>query len=99
MAKFKDKVSNAIWELYKIAYAESTPSADFEKLYEEAPLNDEGQKVIDYDSYYLHRDRFDELVEEVKSKYKFNQIEERSYSFHAYLGAGPTSKEPENEEE
>lgn len=99
MKKFKNKVSNAIWELYTIAYKESAPSADFEKLYEEAPLNEEGQKVIAYDDYYLHRDRFEKLIEEVGSRYKFSEWEEHSFRFNAYLGAGPTSREPLKEEE
>ena len=47
MAK-KDKVSEALWDCLVELYANSTPSADFNKLVEEAPINDRGQKDVPF---------------------------------------------------
>jgi hypothetical protein len=73
-------------------YAQSTPSADFDQLLESAPLNPEGQKVIDYDSYEIDHELLTEIVEGYVKKLKMNKYEQTGFYMNTYLGASPRSK-------
>ncbi len=59
-----------IEECYREMYREATPSADYDKLLEEASTDEWGRKVIDYNSYYLDSEKFEEIANKYKSKLK-----------------------------
>jgi hypothetical protein len=89
----RKKLEKAYHECMVRLYKEATPSADFDKLVEEAPLNNLGQKVIDFDSYELDSKTFDKIVEETIEKYKLtSKFDLSSFRFTVYLGASPRTK-------
>jgi hypothetical protein len=88
------KLEEAYFECMRRLYKESTPSADFDKLLEEAPKNEMGQKVIDFDSYIIDSNRFDEIVNEIIKEYKIkDKLYLDKFRFNIYLGASPRSSE------
>lgn len=87
------KLSKAWKEIMIELYKHATPSADFEKLLEEAPLNERGEKVIDFNSYEIEEDKMKEIVESVIKKYKItNNRQQSKIYFNVYLGASPKTK-------
>lgn len=87
----KNKLDKILWETYEILYAESTPKADFNELVENAKVNEEGRKEIDFMSYSINGDRYDEIVENQMKKYKLKPHERNVFKIQAYLGCGPKS--------
>lgn len=59
----KKKLDKTIWNIYRELYKNSTPSADFDKLVEEAPINEDGEREIDFMSYEIDQSVYDNIVE------------------------------------
>lgn len=95
MAK-KDKVSEALWDCLVELYANSTPSADFNKLVEEAPINDRGQKEIPFMDHEIDFNKMEEIVEKHRSKLlkhsRNKHFHEKQFNFNIYLGCSPKTK-------
>jgi hypothetical protein len=85
---FKD----GILECYRELYRKATPSADFDELVENAPLDEHGRKVIDFNSYKLDRFTYEDIVEKHIKRNKLKGQMARSFSIEMYLGCGPSSK-------
>jgi hypothetical protein len=82
------KIEKAVWDCYRQLYKEATPSADFDELFENAPMED-GKKRIDYMAYSLDRKRYEEIVDEYEKKIPPRY--RKGFRFEMYLGAGPKS--------
>lgn len=69
-------------------------------VFTEAPLSDEElrrrgwKKAIDFMSYYLDKERYQEIVESQAEKYKLKGYELSGFRTTMYLGWGPTSYKP-----
>lgn len=87
------KEDDAIMECYRRLYANSTPSADFDQLFEEAEINEFGQKKIDFNSYEIEQKTFEQIlndiVKEYKIKYKWRQ---QAFKNTITLGVSPKFK-------
>ena len=79
---------NCIRELYETSEHLSGVKVDFDKIYSEAPLNEEGKKVINYDEYYLDRVVFEDIVK--KHIGKLPEWKRKGISGLIYLGSSPT---------
>jgi hypothetical protein len=79
-------------DCYKELYKESTPSADFDELVKNATINEQGQKMIDFDAYEIDFDKYHEIVEKYIKKIKLTSYEERGFRFEMFLGCGPRTK-------
>jgi len=91
--KNKDKNDQILHEMYKLAFAASEPPADFDKLMEEAELNDEGKKVIPYMNHECKREVLEEIFNSTLKKYKIkNPRVVSAFSFHFWLGCSPKTK-------
>lgn len=92
----KDKVSQALWDCLVELYANSTPSADFNKLVEDAPINKDGRKEIAFDDYEIEQSKMEEIIEKHRSKLlkhsRNKHYHERQFNFNIYLGCSPRSK-------
>jgi hypothetical protein len=91
----KDKMTEAVFDCLRELYANSEPSADFDKLFEEAPTNEEGQKVIDFMAYEIDKDKMTEIVDKHKAKLKSRRVSPSvidAFIFNIYLGASPKTK-------
>jgi hypothetical protein len=86
------KEEQAIHECYFLLYKNATPSADFDLLLAQAPLNKQGQKVIDFMSYEIEESKFTEIVESVAKKYRFNKYKSKALQFTILMGASPKFK-------
>jgi len=65
-----DKESTIVWEIYRRLYKAATPSADFDELVKNAPVNDRGQKEIDFNSYSVDENVFHDIIEDEIKKHK-----------------------------
>ena len=94
--KIKDKVSKALWDCLVELYSNSTPSADFNKLVDEAPINKDGQKEIPFMDYEIEYEKMEEIIAKHRSKllkYSRNKYYHRKqFDFNIYLGCSPKSK-------
>lgn len=88
-----EKENKAIEECYVELYKNSTPSADFNKLLEEAEENERGEKVIDFDSYEIEESKFNEIIESIIIKYKIKpKYRVEAFKSSMYLGVSPKFK-------
>jgi hypothetical protein len=93
----KNKLEEAVMECYRELYKAATPSADFDKLVEEAPLNKHGQKEIDFMAYEIDADLMEDIVNGIIKKYKIKPDKMIStFRGAIYLGASPKTKRNES---
>ena len=83
---------DAVMDCYRELYKKATPSADFDELVANAPLNERGQKVIDFNAYKLDRFTYEDIVEKHIKRNKLKNYEAKSFRIEMYLGCGPTTK-------
>jgi hypothetical protein len=89
--KYNDAVMTCYIELYK----QSTPSADFQELMDNATINDRGQKEIPFNDYEIEEKLFDSVIDSVIKKYKFKNWEARGLKNSILLGCSPKFKRNE----
>lgn len=83
------KEEQAMMECYKMLYENSTPPANFEQLMEEAPLNEFGQKVIDYMAYEIEEKLCMEIIDFVIKKNKLKKYVRNTFKNSILLGCSP----------
>lgn len=86
MAKDYKKLLN---EAYRRMYKAATPEADFDKLVEQAPLDRQGLKIIEYWHYTISEQKFMEIVEALKKEYKLSAKEFEQLKNTLHLGVSP----------
>jgi len=96
MTRRQTKLYNLVMDCYRELYREATPSADYDELIKNAPISDEGKKMIDFNAYELDFKKYGEIVEKYIKKGKLSYFEERGFRFEMYLGSGPRSVIKEN---
>ena len=88
----EQKENDAIMDCYTELFANSNPPADFKELMDNAPLNEMGQKEIDFMSYEIDRDKYDEIVESMIKKHKFKGYRIQMFKNTIALGCSPAFK-------
>ena len=88
----EEKNDKALMECYIELYANSTPSADFMELVNNAEINERGQKVIDYYAYEIEEDKFNAIVDSILKKYKYKSFLKRAFRNTVLLGCSPKFK-------
>jgi hypothetical protein len=78
--------------LYKRAFAESDPPADFDELLEKAELNDRGQKIIPFMDHECDHEKLEEIFETTMEEYKVPKDRIKAFSFHFWMGCSPKSR-------
>jgi hypothetical protein len=87
--KKEDKI---LLKIYQDLYKASTPSADFDELMANAPLNELGQKVIDFMAYEISEKEFNEVLERNLKSVKEPKYRKQMYRDTVLLGASPKFK-------
>lgn len=87
------KGKKIVFEIYRELFKNSTPAADFDELYENAEINEDGRRVIDFMAYEIDKDKFEEIMNGILSKYKMTEWERRSIKHTVYLGCSPKYKD------
>lgn len=82
-------------ELYRRAFAQSTPQGDFDALMENAETNQWGQKVIPYMDYECEAEVLEEIFNSIMKEFKVPVPRRKAFSFHFYLGCSPKTKRKE----
>jgi hypothetical protein len=85
----QNKLDAALFDCYRELFANSTPKGDFDKLVEEAQLNEMGQKVIPFDDYEISEDLFKEIIESTIKKHKVPKHYHQRFSTTIHLGCSP----------
>lgn len=93
----KNKLEEAVMECYRELYKAATPSADFDKLVEEAPVNKQGQKEIDFMAYEIDSDVMEDIINGIIKKYKIKPDKMvNAFRGAIYLGASPKTRRNES---
>jgi hypothetical protein len=86
----------AMFECYRRMYKASTPSADFDKLVEEAEVNEQGQKVIDFMSYEISESEYMQILDDVIKEFKVKpKYKAQAFKVSIHLGCSPKFKRDE----
>jgi len=83
----------AILECYQLLYLNATPSANFDLLVENAQINTQGQKVINYDFYEIEGDVFDKIIIDMIKKHKIKKDYRKMFERTILLGCSPKFKQ------
>ena len=94
MAK-KIKDEEIMHELYRRAFAASTPPGDFDELMDKAEINQFGQKVIPYMDYECPHEVLEKILEDTLTEYKVPKHRVNAFSFNFWLGCSPKSAKKE----
>jgi hypothetical protein len=90
------KEQQIIWDIYKDLYKESTPSADFDKLVEEAPINSMGEKDIGFMNHVISESKFDEILDRHLKGHRITKLKQLMIRNTVLLGCSPKFKKEEN---
>ena len=82
-------------ECYRKLYKASTPSADFDELVNNASIDENGQKVIDFMAYEICEYEFSEIVSDVIKEYKIRSHRQDLFKNTILLGCSPKFKKTE----
>ena len=85
----QDKIDKAIHKCYVELFKNSTPSADFDLLVENATINEYGQKEINFMSHEIDPDKYDEIVSSVIKEFKIKGWYEKAFKATIALGCSP----------
>lgn len=85
----------ALRECYRKLYKASTPSADFDELLKNAIINENGQKVIDYNAHEICEYEFFEIMSDVIKEYKIRTHRQDLFKNTILLGCSPKFKKTE----
>ena len=89
------KEEEAMRECYRKLYKASTPSADFDELLKNAIINENGQKVIDYNAHEICEYEFSEIMSDVIKEYKIRSHRQDLFKNTILLGCSPKFKKTE----
>lgn len=87
--KATKKEEALIWGIYQELYKESTPSADFDKLVEEAPVDNRGRKYIAFMDYSIPESLFDEILDRHLKGQRLNKLKQRMIRNTILMGCSP----------
>ena len=85
----------ALRECYRKLYKASTPSADFDELLKNAIINENGQKVIDYNAHEICEYEFFEIMSDVIKEYKIRTHRQDLFKNTILLGCSLKFKKTE----
>lgn len=86
------KVQKIIWDIYRELYANSEPKADFDELVNSAEKNEEGEKIIPFENYFIDQKLMDEIIEKHLKNKRLTKLTKNSIRVNVYLGVSPVSK-------
>lgn len=89
------KEEEAMRECYRKLYKASTPPADFDELVNNASINENGQKVIDYNAHEICEYEFSEIMSDVIKEYKIRSHRQDLFKNTILLGCSPKFKKTE----
>ena len=94
------KEDQIMWDIYRDLFKEATPSGDFDKLVEDAPINERGQKDIGFMNYEISEDLFNQILDRHLKGKRITKLKQRMIRNTVLLGCSPRFSviEPKTEE-
>lgn len=89
MTRREQKAFEIMTEMYRRAYAASTPKGDFDAMIKDAPRNEFGQKVIPYLKYECELEVMEQIIKDVLKENKVPKREHDKYRNGFMLGCSP----------
>ena len=89
------KEEEAIRECYRKLYKASTPPADFDELMNNASIDENGEKVIDFMAHEICEYEFSEIMSDVIKEYKIRSHRQYLFKNTILLGCSPKFKKTE----
>jgi hypothetical protein len=87
-----NKEDKILWDIYRELYLNSEPSVDFDELVENAKTNDNGEFIIDFDSYVIDEKSMENIIEARLKKNKIIGYKKKLFRTSVYLGCSPRTK-------
>jgi hypothetical protein len=88
----RKKDEEIFFEMYRQAFKKSTPSADFDKLLENATINKRGEKEIPFMDYECEHEVLEDIFNETLKKFKVPKYRHDSFKISYWLGPIPKTK-------
>lgn len=85
----QNKIDAVLFDCYRELFANSTPKGDFDKLVEEAEINERGQKVIPFDDYVIDEETCRNIISDMLTRHKVPKRLHQSFNAAIYLGCSP----------
>lgn len=85
----------ALRECYRKLYKASTPPADFDELMNNAPIDENGKKVIDFMAHEICEYEFSEIMSNIIKEYKIRSHRQDLFKNTILLGCSPKFKKTE----
>jgi hypothetical protein len=86
------KDEKILHEIYRQLYKASTPSADFDKLMEEAEINEWGQKVIPFMDHEIEENIYEEIITDILKSHRVSVGRRQLFRTTVALGCSPKFK-------
>ena len=83
------KEEQIIWDIYRDLFKNSTPSGDFDKLVEDAPINKRGQKDIGFMDYEISDTLFNQILEKHLKGRRITKLKQQMLRNTILLGCSP----------
>ena len=94
MTRREQRDFDILMEMYRRAFAVSTPPADFDALYAAAETNEYGAKVIPYLKYECEQEVMDQIIADVLKENKVPKWRRPMFRNSFMLGCSPKTKQP-----
>jgi hypothetical protein len=94
----KENLEKAMMHCYRQLFAYSNPPADFDKLVENATINDLGQKVIPFMDHEIEESLFESIVDQTIKDFKIKPAYySKGFRVSIMLGCSPKFKRDEKD--
>lgn len=94
----KEVLEKAMMHCYRQLFAHASPPADFDKLVENATINDRGQNVIPFMDHEIEEEVAMPLIEQTIKDFKIKpEYTRKSFRISILLGCSPKFKRDEKD--
>lgn len=81
-----------LFEMYRRAFAASTPKGDFDEMLKNAEINEFGEKTIPFNDYECKSETMEKIIQDVLKEHKVPKHKHSMFRFSFILGCSPRSK-------
>ena len=85
-------IDSAMHECYVELFKNANPPADFDKLVEDAHVNEYGQKEIPFLDYEIDEKLMMRIIQSILKKYKIESYQRQQFKNAIFLGCSPKTK-------
>ena len=83
------KEQQIVWDIYRELYKEANPIGDFDKLVEEAPVDNRGAKYIAFMDYSIPEILFEDILDRHLKGKRLTKLKQRMIRNTIIMGCSP----------